>query len=104
VYVFFVIGLARLRPGAPAWLLLILLSAYNLAHVVAYATTRFRLPVLPVVFMVACAGALGASRPPLARLRGRRILLLLVLAAVAALVLAPGLEELETWRLLVGSP
>ena len=46
-----------LRPAA--WLLLVLLAAYNAAHVVAYATTRFRLPVLPVVFMVAAALVVG---------------------------------------------
>ena len=58
----FLVGLARLRLSAAAWLLLILLAAYNAAHLVAYATTRFRLPVLPVLFMVAAAFAGGVSR------------------------------------------
>ena len=51
----FLVGLVRLRFSGAAWLLLLLLAAYNAAHVVAYATTRFRLPVLPIVFMVAAA-------------------------------------------------
>jgi len=96
-----VVGLARLRFGAVAWLLLLLLAAYNAAHVVAYATTRFRQPVMPVVFIVAAA-VLVAGRGALAPLRGLRAALLVALALVALLCVAPGLDELVVWRLLTG--
>jgi hypothetical protein len=101
---FFVVGLARLRPSGGGWLLLALLAAYNLAHVAAYATTRFRVPVLPVVFMVAAAAALGGGAQGLAPLRGARLVLLVLLLAGALLTLAPGLPELVTWSLLTGRP
>jgi 4-amino-4-deoxy-L-arabinose transferase-like glycosyltransferase len=97
-----VVGLARLRFGATAWLLLLLLAAYNAAHVVAYATTRLRLPVMPVVFVIAAALLLGRREGALAPLRGFRVALLVVLAIVALLSVAPGLDELVVWRLLTG--
>jgi dolichyl-phosphate-mannose-protein mannosyltransferase len=96
------VGLARLRPSAPAMFLLLVAAAYNAAHVVAYATTRFRLPVMPFVFMLAAAVVAGRSDERLEPLRGRRAILLGVLVLVAAVILAPGLDELVTWRRLVG--
>ena len=45
----------------------------NAAHVAAYATTRFRLPVLPVVFMVAGCGDGGRRDGTLHPLRGWRV-------------------------------
>jgi hypothetical protein len=98
------VGLARLRPGGAAALLMLLLAAYNAAHVVAYATTRFRLPVMPVVFLLAAAALVGPGRGRLAPLRGWRLALLLTLAAAALAVLAPGMDELLSWRLLTGRP
>ena len=96
------LGVARLRFTPPAVLLLVLAAAYNAAHVAAYATTRFRLPVLPVVFMLAGALIVGRGDDSLAPLRGRRLALLAVLALLAIAVLAPGMEELLTWRRLTG--
>ncbi len=96
------VGLARVRFSGAAWLLLLLLAAYNAAHVVAYATTRFRLPVLPVVFMVGAAVVVGRREDTLHPPRGFRLLLLAALALAALATLAPGLEELATWRLLTG--
>lgn len=98
----FLVGLARVRFSAGAWLLLVLLAAYNAAHVVAYATTRFRLPVLPGVFMGAVAVVAGRREGLLLPARGWRLALLVLLAAIALLVLAPGRDELVTWRLLSG--
>jgi hypothetical protein len=98
----FVVGLVRVRFSAGGWLLLVLLAAYNAAHVVAYATTRFRLPVLPVVFMVAAAVVAGRGEGSPLPLRGWRVALVVLLAAIALVVLAPGREELATWRLLTG--
>jgi len=96
------VGVARLRFTPPAVLLLVLAAAYNAAHVAAYATTRFRLPVLPVLFMLAGALIVGRGDDSLVPLRGRRVALLAVLALVAIAVLAPGMEELLTWRRLTG--
>ena len=96
------VGVARLRFTPPAVLLLVLAAAYNAAHVAAYATTRFRLPVLPVLFMLAGALIVGRGDDSLAPLRGRRLALLALLALVAIAVLAPGMEELLTWRRLTG--
>jgi hypothetical protein len=97
-----IVGLARLRLGAQAWLLLLLLGAYNAAHVVAYATSRFRLPVMPVVFVVAGAVLVGRAEGSLLRLRGWRAVLLAALAVLAVALVAPGLGELAGWRLLLG--
>ena len=98
----FLVGLARVRFSGSASFLLLLLAAYNAAHIAAYATTRFRLPVLPVVFMVAAAVVVGRRDGTLRPLRGWRFVLLVVLAVAALATLAPGLEELATWRLLAG--
>ena len=68
----------------------------------AYATTRFRLPVLPVVFMVAAALVVGRREGTLQAPRGRYAVLLGVLFLAALATLAPGLEELAVWRLLTG--
>jgi len=94
----FLVGLARVRWSAGAVLMLVLLVAFNLAHVVAYATTRFRLPILPVVFCFAAAAVLGRGDGSLVPLRGWRLALLVALTVVAVLVLAPGLDELLTWQ------
>ena len=101
VLALFLVGLARARLSGGAWLLLILLAAYNAAHVAAYATTRFRLPVLPVVFTFAAAAVVGREGT-LHPLRGWRPLLLAALVAAALATLAPGMEELAAWRLLTG--
>jgi len=97
-----IVGLVRVRLSPPAVLLLVLAAAYNAAHVAAYATTRFRLPVLPVLFLLAAALLVGRSDGTLAPLRGRRLVFLVVLALGAVVVLAPGLEELATWQRLTG--
>jgi hypothetical protein len=100
----FLVGLVRVRFSGAAWLLLLLLAAYNAAHVVAYATTRFRLPVLPVVFMVAAAVVVGRRFGGLLPLRGWRLALLVAIALAALATLAPGLPELSVWRALRPGP
>jgi hypothetical protein len=104
VFALSLVGLARARPSPGAVFLLVVLVAWNLSHVVAYATTRFRLPVLPVVFLFAASAVAGRRDSPLAPLRGSRVLLLVALGALTSLVLWPGLEELALWRAFVGLP
>jgi hypothetical protein len=99
---FFLVGLVRLRFSGAAWLLLLLLAAYNAAHVVAYATTRFRLPVLPVVFMVAAALVVARREGTLLPLGRARAALLAVLVVAMLAALAPGVDELASWRPLAG--
>jgi hypothetical protein len=95
------IGLARLRIVAGAVLLLVMLAAYNLAHVIAYATPRFRLPFLPVVFLLAALALVTPREGVRAPLRGWRVAGLVVLAALVALVLSANLDELVIWSLVV---
>jgi hypothetical protein len=99
----FLAGLARVRFSGGATLLLLLLVAYNAAHVVAYATTRFRLPVLPVVFLVGAAVVTGGRDFTLRPLRGWRLALLFALVLATLATLAPGLPELAAWRALTSS-
>jgi hypothetical protein len=96
------VGLARWRATPGGVLLLVLAAAYNFAHIVAYATTRFRLPILPVVFLF--AAAVLFPRDVLVPLRGWRLALLVVLALACLVVLWPGLQELVLWRELLGLP
>jgi hypothetical protein len=98
----FLLALVRVPMTAGGGLLLVLLAAYNLAHVVAYATTRFRLPVMPVVFIFAAAVLVGWREGTLRPLRGWRRGLFVGLVLLTLALLAPGLPELTTWRLLVG--
>jgi 4-amino-4-deoxy-L-arabinose transferase-like glycosyltransferase len=89
--VLFVAGLARL-PLARAPLLLVgFLVYYNLIHVATHGYARYRLPVLPVLFLVAgSAWAAGRSLPVLSKPRK-------ALAAAAALVLV--LSLIPSFRL-----
>lgn len=98
----FLVGLARVQWNATGALLLLLLAAYNMAHVVALATTRYRLPVIPVVFIVAAALLAGLGTQHLHPLRGWRLVLFLTLGVAAALTLYPGLPELQVWRAVLG--
>jgi len=100
----FLVGLVRVPAAAPSALLVLVLAAYNMAHVVAYATSRFRLPVLPVLFVYAAALVVGAREGTPRPLKGWRAALFVGLAVLALVTLWPGLPELASWRLLVGGP
>jgi hypothetical protein len=93
------VGLARLRVTPGAVLLVGLLAAHNFAHVVALATPRYRLPLLPVVFLLAALAVAAPREGVRAPLRGWRISLLLVLVALATLVISWNLDELLIWSL-----
>jgi hypothetical protein len=90
----FVVGLCLVRPTAPAALMLGVLAADNLVHVAAFATPRFRLPVLPVVFVVGAAAVVRWREGRLAPLEGRRLLGLLLVSAAALAIVGPSLIDL----------
>jgi hypothetical protein len=93
------LGLARLRATPAAVLLVGLLAADNLAHVVALATPRYRLPLLPVVFLLAALAVASPREGVRAPLRGWRIPLLLALVGLATIVLSWNLDELLIFSL-----
>jgi hypothetical protein len=80
---FFVAGVAGLPLDRRAALLLAFVAFHNLLHVASHGFARYRLPVMPVVFVIAaaafCAWRAGTLRAPT---RARRLL-----AGVVALVL-----------------
>jgi hypothetical protein len=90
----FVVGLAALPRGRPATLLLAFLAFYVLLHVAAHGYPRYRLPSLPVLFLVAGAGWAWLRSRPRPLLGARR----LWSAAAASLVLALSVgPSLVTW-------
>jgi hypothetical protein len=85
-----VAGLAALRLTPARALLVFFLVYYNAIHVVTYGQDRFRLPVMPVLFLAAGeawtswrAGTIPSLTP------GRRVLMA-GLALLAAAVVLPG--------------
>lgn len=87
VLAFFVPGLARLGWDRRVLLLVAFLGYYNLIHVATHGFNRYRMPVMPIVFLLA-ASAFVAWRERHA-LSPRRRLVAAALAAVFALTLVP---------------
>jgi len=87
----FVLGLAAFRPGAGRGLLLLFLGYYNLIHVVTHGFNRYRLPVMPVVFLLAAAVFVAWRAGELRLTRGRRVLGA-VLGAVLLACVVPSLR------------
>jgi hypothetical protein len=52
----FLAGLAVLEPGRARLLLVAFLAYYNLIHVATHGFARYRLPVMPVLFLLAASG------------------------------------------------
>jgi 4-amino-4-deoxy-L-arabinose transferase-like glycosyltransferase len=94
VLVLFVVGLAVMPLNRGATLLLAFLVFYVLLHVAAHGYPRYRVPVLPVLFLGAGSGwAFLRSRPRTRPERGR-----LAAAAAVAFVLALSVgPSLVTW-------
>jgi hypothetical protein len=91
----FALGLAALRFDRVRLLLVGFLVYYNLIHVITHGFNRYRLPVMPVVFMLAAVGLevwhTGAWRG----LSARRRVAAGVLAAVLVLCLVPSLRHVR---------
>jgi 4-amino-4-deoxy-L-arabinose transferase-like glycosyltransferase len=91
VLAFFVLGLARLGWDRRVLLLVAFLGYYNLIHVATHGFNRYRMPIMPIVFLLA-ASAFVAWRQGSLGLSPRRG------AAAAALALAFGLILLPSFR------
>jgi len=92
VLAFFVLGLAAWRFDRSGALLLAYLAFHNFLHVVTHGFARYRLSVMPVVFLIA-AGAFVAWRSGSLVLTPRRRVLAGVLTLIFALLLAPALRS-----------
>jgi len=90
----FVVGIAALPRGRPTWLLLAFLAYYVLLHVAAHGYPRYRLPSLPVLFLVAGQGWAFLRSRPRPRLEPRRLGAAAAVALVLALSVGP---SLVTW-------
>lgn len=98
---YFVLGVAATRMDRVRALLLGFLVYYNLLHVATHGFARYRLPVMPIVFLFAAHGFLAWRAGQLRLLDGRRRAVALVLAAALALSVAPSL--VSTWLGVGGS-
>ncbi|HET8646149.1 MAG TPA: hypothetical protein VFO85_11705, partial [Vicinamibacteria bacterium] len=87
----FALGLAAFRPGQGRGLLLLFLIYYNAIHLVTHGFNRYRLPVMPVVFLLAAA-ALVAVRARDLRLTPLRRALAAVLGAALLACVVPSLR------------
>jgi 4-amino-4-deoxy-L-arabinose transferase-like glycosyltransferase len=85
---FFVLGLAAQAWERRSLLLLAFLAYYNLIHVVTHGFNRYRMPVMPIVFLFAAAAFVAWRERRLALTRPRRILAA-ALALLFALTLVP---------------
>jgi 4-amino-4-deoxy-L-arabinose transferase-like glycosyltransferase len=98
VLALFAIGLVHLPRTRPVLLLLAFFAYYNLIHVVTHGFARYRLPIMPVVFLIAGLGWAAWRAGDLPRLsRGRRL-------AVAAFAVAVIAVLTPSFRLNIGHP
>ena len=92
VLALFAVGLARTPLDRRHALVVGFLFYYVLLHVVAYGFPRYRLPILPAVFILAAAAWVGARERTLRPGRGRRVLAYALAGALAA-ALIPSYAE-----------
>ena len=92
----FVLGVAATRMDRAQALLLGFVAYYNLLHVATHGFARYRLPVMPIVFLFAAHGLLAWRTGELRLLSGRRRAVALVVAAGLGLSVAPSL--VSAWR------
>jgi hypothetical protein len=89
VLALFALGVTRLRWSRPTVLLVSFLAYYNLIHIVTHGFARYRLPVMPVVFLIAGVGWTAWRQGELARMSGRARATAAAVAAMLALILIP---------------
>jgi hypothetical protein len=88
----FAVGLAYVPLRRSTVLLLGFLAYYNLLHVVTHGYARYRLPALPVVLMVAAAGAVALRSRTAPEPSRRRLAVAFTVAAALVLSLVPSLR------------
>jgi 4-amino-4-deoxy-L-arabinose transferase-like glycosyltransferase len=99
----FVAGLLVVPLTRASVLLLAFLAYYNLLHVATHGYARYRLPVLPVLFLVAAAGIVAFRARPRPAPSPRRLLVAAAIALILAFSLVPSLRALADHR-AVGRP
>jgi hypothetical protein len=99
VLAFMVLGIAALTLDRPRVLLVGFLAYYNLIHVATHGFARYRLPIMPVVFLLAASGwvawrerAPGGGGEP-ARSRPVRVAAAAAVGLVLVLSLVPGVAR-----------
>ena len=93
VLVLAVRGLPRLPAARPLALLLLFLVYYNAIHVVAHGFNRYRLPVIPVLFVIAAWGYRPERAVPVTPLRRG-----LAIAAACVLLASVAPSLATQWR------
>jgi hypothetical protein len=88
VLALFVLGLAAQAWERRSWLLLGFLGYYNLIHVATHGFNRYRMPVMPIVFLFA-ASAFVLWREKRLALSPKRRAIAIVLALLFAVTLVP---------------
>ncbi len=94
VLVLFVVGIAALPRGRPSVLLLAFLLFYVAIHVAAHGYPRYRLPSLPVLFLVAGQGWVFLRTRPWPSITKARLASAAAVALVLVLSVGP---SLVTW-------
>jgi 4-amino-4-deoxy-L-arabinose transferase-like glycosyltransferase len=89
VLALFAVGVTRLTRARAPVLLVGFLVYYNLLHIVTHGFARYRLPVMPVVFLVAAVGAVAWRERGLGFLTVRSRALAGAVALLFAVVLLP---------------
>jgi peptidoglycan/LPS O-acetylase OafA/YrhL len=90
--ILFIPGIALLAPRRGIFLLVLFLVYYNALHVVTHGFNRYRLPIMPVVFLLA-SWALAAWRTGEPRLTLRRGLCAAVLGLALAVAVVPSVAR-----------
>jgi 4-amino-4-deoxy-L-arabinose transferase-like glycosyltransferase len=98
VLALFALGATRLTWSRPTVLLVSFLAYYNLLHIVTHGFARYRLPVMPVMFLIAGVGWAAWREGDLARMSGR------ARAAAAATAVAFTLILIPSFRLNLEHP
>jgi len=89
VLALFALGATRLTWSRPTVLLVSFLAYYNLLHIVTHGFARYRLPVMPVMFLIAGVGWVAWREGDLARMSGRARAAAVAAAVVFTLILIP---------------
>ncbi len=90
---FFVGGAAALVPDRARWLLVGFLLYYNAIHVATHGYARYRLPAMPVLFLLAAVAWTAWRSGAFPKLAPGRTLLAVLLAAALAVSLVPSFRE-----------